>query len=85
MSLLQGMENTHARLLLSLRKESGGATGSRDLPCIHDIVGSIVATHVAYVDAIERVLGAPSGSLYRADAQAVKLWVAVLQGNDSAR
>jgi hypothetical protein len=42
-------------------------------------VESIVATHAAYMQAIERVLGAPSNSLYRADAAAVSVWVAALQ------
>jgi hypothetical protein len=66
LSLLQGMGNTHARLLFSLEPE-------------HDdgrLIDRIVTTHAAYMDAIERVLGAPSHSLYRADAEAVQVWVA---------
>ncbi len=73
LSLLQGMGNTHARLLLSLEQEDD------EQRCIDDIVASIVAAHAAYMDAIERVLGAPSDSLYRADAEAVKVWVAALR------
>lgn len=74
MSLLRGMENTHARMLLSLEQE-------RDEPrCVE----GIVTTHAAYMDAIERVLGAPPNSLYRADAEAVKVWVNALGGNDHA-
>ncbi len=66
------MGNTHARLLLSLEQERD------DLRCIE----GIVATHAAYMDAIERMLGAPSHSFYRTDAAAVNVWVAALQGND---
>jgi TetR/AcrR family transcriptional regulator, transcriptional repressor for nem operon len=84
LSLLLGMGNTHAKLLLSIRQESEGATGSRELPCIDDIVGSIVATHAAYMEAIERVLGAPANSFYRTDAEAVNVWVAALRDNDHA-
>jgi hypothetical protein len=48
--------------------------------CVEDIV----AVHAAYVDAIERVLGVPTGSLYRTNVKAVKVWVAALRGNDHA-
>ncbi len=75
LSLLQGMGNTHARLLLLLdqvRNESG---------CIDRIVADIVAVHAAYMEAIERVLGASPDSLYRADAEAVKVWVTALREN----
>jgi len=74
LSLLQGMGNTHARLLLSLEQERD------DLRCIEEIV----ATHAAYMDAIERVLGAPPHSFYRTDAEAVNVWVAALRANDHA-
>jgi AcrR family transcriptional regulator len=63
--LLQGMGVTHARLLLLLDK------GYDEQRCIEDII----ATHAGYMDAIERVLSIPSNSLYRADAEAVKVWV----------
>ena len=74
LSLLQGMGNTHARLLLSLEQEHD------DLRCIEEIV----ATHAAYLDAIERMLGAPPHSFSRTDAEAVNVWVAALRGNDHA-
>ncbi len=74
LSLLQGMGNTHARLLLSLEQERD------ELRCIE----AIVTTHAAYMDAIERVLGAPPHSLYRTDAEAVNVWVAALRDNDHA-
>ena len=74
MSLLQGMGNAHARLLLSFEQERD------DLSCVEDIV----ATHAAYMDAIECVLGAPPHSFSRTDAEAVNVWVAALRGNDHA-
>jgi AcrR family transcriptional regulator len=70
LSLLQGMGNTHARLLLSLEPET-------EERCVADIV----AVHAAYMDAIERVLGAPPDSLYRTDAEAARVWVAALRAN----
>jgi AcrR family transcriptional regulator len=81
LSLLQGMGDTHARLLLSLRQEGEETAESRETSCIE----GIVATHAAYMDAIERVLGAPANSLYRADAKAVKQWVAALAKSASER
>jgi TetR/AcrR family transcriptional repressor of nem operon len=82
LSLLQSMGNTHARLLLSLDQEHD------DDQCL---IEEIVATHAAYMDAIERVLGAPPHSFYRvdyrADAEAVHVWVAAIRGmsrNDQA-
>jgi AcrR family transcriptional regulator len=66
MALLQGMANAHARLLFSSAEERDPRWR----------VEAIVASHVAYMEAIERVLGAPPNSLYRADAEAVSAWVA---------
>lgn len=74
LSLLQGMGNTHARLLLSSGQERD------ELRRIEDIV----TTHAAYMEAVERVLGAPPNSLYRTDAEAVKVWVAALRSDDHA-
>jgi TetR/AcrR family transcriptional regulator, transcriptional repressor for nem operon len=71
MSLLHGMGNTHARLLLSFDQERD------DLSCVE----AIVATHAAYMDAIERVLGAPSHSFSRTGAEAVNVWVAAIRGS----
>jgi AcrR family transcriptional regulator len=73
MSLLQGMGNTHARLLLAVEPASDEQRRIED----------IVATHAAYMEAIERVLGAPPHSLYRADAAAVKVWVTAPGANTS--
>jgi len=73
LSLLQGMGNAHARLLLSLEKESDEER----------IIEEIAATHAAYMEAIERVLGAPPNSLCRVDAEAVKVWTRT--GEESSR
>jgi AcrR family transcriptional regulator len=69
--LLQGMGNTHARLLLSLEGEID------EQRCVEEIV----AVHCAYMHAIERVLGAPQNSLHRADAEVAQAWVAALREN----
>ncbi len=65
MSLLQGMDNTHARYFFTLEQE-------RDNP---SWTAEIIATHTAYMDAIERVIGAPTHSFSRLDADVVKAWV----------
>ena len=70
LALLQGMGNAHAKQLLAIGQQPD------ELRCIDDIV----ATHAAYMEAIERVLGAPPNSLYRTDAEAVRVWVVALRG-----
>jgi AcrR family transcriptional regulator len=47
-------------------------------------VKDVVATHSAHIEAIERYLGVPAGTLYRADARAVKSWIAALRRADHA-
>lgn len=74
LALLQSMGNIHARLLLSFEQE--GDEERR--------IEEIVAIHAAYMDAIERVLGVPSHSFYRIDAQAVNVWVAALRKDNHA-
>lgn len=74
LSLLQGMGNAHARLLLALEQEGD------DLARVE----TIVAVHAAYMEAIERVLGAPAYCLYRTDAEAVKVWVAAMRVTNQA-
>ena len=64
-SLLQGMGNAHARMLFAFVEQRSAE--------------EIVATHHAYMDAIERVLGAPANAFYRADAEAVKVWLNALK------
>jgi AcrR family transcriptional regulator len=62
--LLQGMERTHANLLLAAR--SGD---------VKQRVGDIVAAHSAYLESIERILHAQPNSLGRVDTDVVKSWV----------
>ena len=69
LSLLQGMANTHARLLLSLDHGNDEQRG----------IEGIVTTHAAYMDAVERVLGAAPNSLVRTDTEAVNVWVTALR------
>jgi AcrR family transcriptional regulator len=73
-TLLQRMGNTHARLLVSLMQ-------GRDEEAY---IERIVTTHAAYMEAIERVLGAPASSLHRTDAGAVRVWVAALYPGEGA-
>jgi AcrR family transcriptional regulator len=45
-------------------------------------VKEVVAIHGAHIEAIERYLGVPAGTLYRADARAVNGWIAALRRAD---
>ena len=45
-------------------------------------VKEVVATHGAHIEAIERYLGVPAGTLYRAGARAVNSWIAALRRAD---
>lgn len=74
LALLHGMENTHAHLLLSLGPGCDEA----------QIIADIITTHAAYMEAIERVLGAPARALERVDADAVRAWVTAVRGHDHA-
>lgn len=65
MSLVQGMGSSHAASLLSL------LDGADESSCADEIV----ATHAAYMEAIERVLGAARRSLPRTTVAAVKVWI----------
>lgn len=80
LSLLQGMGNTHSRLLLTLDREIGEATASR----IQSLIDEIVETHAAYMDAIESLLGVPANSLHHTDAEAVNVWREALRGDQPA-
>jgi AcrR family transcriptional regulator len=68
-SLLQAMGDTLARAMLSEEFEHGNP----------DCIADIVATHAAYLEAVERLLGAAPNSLRRTDAAAVKVWWTALQ------
>jgi AcrR family transcriptional regulator len=73
--LAQALGAAHARLML-------GFAGDPDE---RRFVAEALALHVAYVDAIERVLGAPERTLPRADAAAAKLWVRALRNHAGRR
>jgi AcrR family transcriptional regulator len=68
LSITRGIGNTVLRLILAFEQ------GRDELHYIRDTV----AASAASAEAIERVLGAPSNSLYRPDAEAVKAWLAAL-------
>jgi AcrR family transcriptional regulator len=65
-AIVQALQNAIAQHLLT--------TGSK--------VKEMVAAHGAHIEAIERYLGVPAGTLYRADARAVNSWVAALRRAD---
>jgi AcrR family transcriptional regulator len=67
-SLLQGMANYHAKLMLGLESDSA---------CVE----AIVSSHTAYMDAIERLLGAAPNSLTRINYEAVSFWVSAVRAN----
>jgi TetR/AcrR family transcriptional regulator, transcriptional repressor for nem operon len=73
LALLQGMGDTHAKLLINVAYESE--------ECIPATVDRIGKTHAAYMDAVEHVLGAPANCLYRADSEAVMMWVSAIREN----
>jgi AcrR family transcriptional regulator len=47
----------------------------------HDVLQRMENTVAAYTDALERVLGAPTGSLHLVDAETLKEWVVSPEGN----
>jgi len=70
-SLLRGLQETPARLLLAYAPEQDE----------QQYIETVISVHTAYMDTLERILGIPSGSLYRADAETVKGWVTALRSN----
>jgi TetR/AcrR family transcriptional repressor of nem operon len=73
MALLQGMGDRHAELMLALDQ-----THDNDQRLIEEII----TTHAVYMDAIERILGVPSHTFYRANAEAVQPWVEAVREDD---
>ena len=75
MSILQGMGDTHAALMLQL-----------DQPDADDqrLITEIVATHAASMDAVERVLGTPAHAFYRVHAAEIDVWVRALRDDEQA-
>jgi AcrR family transcriptional regulator len=69
-ALVQALQDAMAQQLLA------AAQRSPDAPTVKQMV----ATHGAHIEAIERYLGIPAGTLYRADARAVNSWIGALRG-----
>jgi AcrR family transcriptional regulator len=67
LSLARGMGTRLVKLMLALAQKQEGS-----------IIQQMVETYGAYADALERVLGAPSGSLQRPDAEALRTLAATL-------
>jgi AcrR family transcriptional regulator len=65
LSLAQGMSNALVKLMVSYEHERDHRRGIEEM----------VTTYAAYTDALEHMLGAPSGILYRPNAEAVKEWL----------
>jgi TetR/AcrR family transcriptional repressor of nem operon len=68
-ALVQALQDAMAQHLLTAAGQSSVAPNVKEM----------VATHGAHIEAIERYLGVPAGTLYRADARAVKNWIAALR------
>lgn len=69
MSLMQGLNDILARLLLSFEYKDD------------DLLQRVVNAVAAYTDALERVLGAPIGSLLLTDTETLEEWVVLLRDN----
>lgn len=68
-AVIQALQDAMAqRLLAALHL-------SRSSPCVTEMVN----THGAHMEAIERYLGVPAGTLNRVDARTVKSWIAALR------
>ena len=69
LSLAQGMGNAHARLLFFEVTERNE----------QQIVADVMAVYGAYMDAIERVLGAPAGAIQRTESEVARAWVTLVK------
>jgi TetR/AcrR family transcriptional regulator, transcriptional repressor for nem operon len=70
LSLVQGMGSAHMKQMLAVDQEDMGILAER-----------VVATHSAYMAAIERVLGVPPNSLYRVEVDAAQAWLAAIKSS----
>ncbi len=73
-AVVQALQDAMALQLLAAAHRSTAAPKVKEM----------VATHWAHIEAIERYLGVPAGTLYRADAHAVNSWIAALRGAQTA-
>jgi AcrR family transcriptional regulator len=74
LALANAMGTAHAKLMLAF-------PDSPDEKCFVD---QALALHAAFSDAIERVLGAPPGTLQRVDAAAARSWVKAMRDHVTA-
>lgn len=74
LTLLGGMGSTHMKLILALDQ------GADEQQCIEEMI----SVYMAYMEAVERALGAPVNSLRRHDlnANALKVWFDVLRKDE---
>jgi AcrR family transcriptional regulator len=73
MALLQAMGDRHAEFMLALDQ-----THDND----QHLIEEIIITHAVYMDTIERVLGVPSHTFSRTNAEGVRLWVEAIREDD---
>jgi TetR/AcrR family transcriptional repressor of nem operon len=73
-AVVQALQDAMALQLLAAARRSPAAPKVKEM----------VATHAAHIEAIERYLGVPADTLYRADARAVNSWMAALRRADTA-
>ena len=74
-AVIQALQEAMAQQLLGTPR--GSPTGP--------YVKEIVKTHGAHIEAIERYLGVPAGTLNHADARAVKSWISILRRAEKVR
>ncbi len=67
-AIIQALQDAMAQRLLEVQHRSPSS------PIVNDLVN----THGAHMEAIERYLGVPMGTLNRVDARAVKSWITAL-------
>ncbi|MBV9351079.1 MAG: TetR/AcrR family transcriptional regulator [Mycobacterium sp.] len=74
-AVIQALQDAMAQLLLGATRRSP----------VEPTVKKIVKTHGAHMEAIERYLGVPVGTLNSVDARAVKSWISALRRADKVR
>jgi len=72
-ALVQALQDAIAHPLMAAAFRSPDAPHTKE----------IASTYAAYIEAIERYLGAPTGALYRADSRAVSSWIDALRRADT--
>jgi AcrR family transcriptional regulator len=73
-AIIQALQNAMAQRLLGIPHRSPSS------PSVNEMVN----THGAHMEAIERYLGVPAGTLNRVDARAVKSWITALHRANTA-